>query len=321
VKRAPRKLPAAVALSAILLLTLCGCGGGSSPQSVAIAFPSAAPGIAASIEVGAWVKPPDLSGTAAQNIAVLESEIGRRLDISLHYDPFAATFPSTDELADKVAGRIPEVSWDCGGTDADVAAGRYDATIAAEARNMAAFGSQILLRYKWEFNLPTSSNNRSECIDPATDADGYFSAAEFVAAWRHIHDIFRAANATNVLFLWNPDAGSGSPSALPYWPGDAYVDWIGIDAYDGAGRGLVATLGPGYAAYASLGTGTHPFAVGETGTTAPYQTAYLNGNSRAILAAHFPTLQALSYFDAAGPIENWSFTPAGLASFKAFVDR
>ncbi len=318
--RCRRKL-SAVALAAGLSVALSACGGGSSPQSVAVALPSAAPGAAGSIEVGAWVKPPDSTGSSSANIAVLESEIGKPLNISLHYDPFTLTFPSSEELNDKTNGRTPEVSWDCGGTDADVAAGLYDATIKAEATNMAAFGSPILLRYKWEFNLPTTANDRTRCADPATDADGYFSAAKFVAAWRHIHNIFVAAGATNVLFLWNPDAGNGSPSAVPYFPGDAYVDWIGIDAYDPNGRGLIATIAPGYAAYASLGSGSHPFMVGETGTIAQYQPTYLNGNSRALLAAQFPLLTALSYFDAVGPAQNWSLSPAGLASFKAFVDQ
>ncbi len=316
-----RRLPI-VALAAGLTVVLCDCSGGSSPQSVAVALPSAVPAIAGSIEVGAWVKPPGSTATAAQNIAELESQIGRRLDISLHYDGFTETFPSSDESNDKLLGRTPEVSWNCGGTDADVAAGRYDATIAAEAKNMAAFGSQILLRYKWEFNLPTLANDRTGCADPATDGGGYFSPVEFVAAWRHIHNLFVAAGATNVVFLWNADAGinRSEQSAVPYWPGDAYVDWIGIDSYDPNGRGLVATIAPGYAAYASLGTGTHPFMVGETGTTAPYQPAYLNGNSRALLAAQFPLLKALSYFDARGPADDWTLTPAGLASFKAFAD-
>ena len=57
--------------------------------------------------------------------------------------------------------------------------------------------------------------------------------AEFVAAWRHIHDLFAAAGATNVIWVWNPNIVNPMPDVelAPYWPGDAYVDWVGITGY------------------------------------------------------------------------------------------
>ena len=52
-------------------------------------------------------------------------------------------------------------------------------------------------------------------------------------AWRHVHDIFRAAGATNVKWVWSPNVVySNSPPLAPYYPGDAYVDQVGMDGYN-----------------------------------------------------------------------------------------
>jgi mannan endo-1,4-beta-mannosidase len=249
---------------------------------------------------------------------VLEAQIGRTFDLSVHYDSWASTFPSAEELDDRTHGRTPEVSWGCGVTDATVASGGADAVVAAKAQQMAAFGAPILLRYKWEFNLPDTVNNRSVCADPSIDQNGYFDPATFVAAWIHIHDVFVAAGASNVSFDWNPS--SGKLDAAPYWPGDAYVDRIGIDVYDLGGGTLANTLAAPYAEYVSVGTLPHPIVIGETGAVGN-QASYLDGSSRAILAKQFPMIEAICYFDAAGPRADWSFTPQGLASFTIFANQ
>lgn len=59
------------------------------------------------------------------------------------------------------------------------------------------------------------------------------TAATFVKAWRHIHDLFQEEGATNVVWVWSPNVVNPVPSVKlePYWPGDAYVDWVGIVGY------------------------------------------------------------------------------------------
>lgn len=59
------------------------------------------------------------------------------------------------------------------------------------------------------------------------------SAADFVAAWRHVHDLFVRAGATNVIWIWDPNDMYPVPDVKlqPLYPGDAYVDWIGVTGY------------------------------------------------------------------------------------------
>ena len=57
--------------------------------------------------------------------------------------------------------------------------------------------------------------------------------ADFVAAWRHIHDLFAKSGATNVIWIWDPNDVYPVPDIKlqPLYPGDQYVDWIGVTGY------------------------------------------------------------------------------------------
>jgi hypothetical protein len=64
------------------------------------------------------------------------------------------------------------------------------------------------------------------------------SAADFIAAWRHVVTIFRNQGVKNVEWTWQMTAYAFrvSPSSPQYaakwYPGDAYVDNVGGDAYN-----------------------------------------------------------------------------------------
>lgn len=58
----------------------------------------------------------------------------------------------------------------------------------------------------------------------------------YVGAWRHVVDIFREEGATNAMWVWNPHDRSypdftwNDPHL--YYPGDDYVDWVGLTGYN-----------------------------------------------------------------------------------------
>jgi mannan endo-1,4-beta-mannosidase len=56
---------------------------------------------------------------------------------------------------------------------------------------------------------------------------------EYVQAWRHLHDRFTALGADNVIWIWSPNVVTARPSVrlAPLYPGDDYVDWLGIVGY------------------------------------------------------------------------------------------
>jgi hypothetical protein len=75
--------------------------------------------------------------------------------------------------------------------------------------------------------------------EPEASAGGqHGSAADFIAAYRHVESIFDNQGATNVEWTWQMTAyafrvsPSSSQYAAKWYPGDAYVDNVGGDAYN-----------------------------------------------------------------------------------------
>lgn len=128
-------------------------------------------------------------------------------------------------------GSVPMITWspadwDSGSnqtpyTLANIAAGADDSYLRGWADQLKAYGGPVLIRTMHEMNgnwYPWSGN-----------------AAAYVAAWRHIHDVFMLAGATNVQWVWSPNVwwtGSLTTEPSAYYPGDGYVDWVGLDGYN-----------------------------------------------------------------------------------------
>jgi hypothetical protein len=105
-----------------------------------------------------------------------------------------------------------------------IAAGAYDTYVREWARAAGAYGRPLLLRFAPEMNgdwTPWSVGTNGNTM------------AEYVRAWRHVHDLFVRAGASNVAWIWSPNVVfAGSAPLAKLYPGDAYVDWIGIDGYN-----------------------------------------------------------------------------------------
>ena len=56
--------------------------------------------------------------------------------------------------------------------------------------------------------------------------------ASYVGCFRHIVTSMRAVPGARFTFNWNPSIGPGSVPAERTYPGDAYVDQVGVDVYD-----------------------------------------------------------------------------------------
>jgi beta-mannanase len=135
------------------------------------------------------------------------------------------------------AGAVPMIVWEpwerplngyaspsqASASVAAIASGRYDAYIRGWARALAQYRRPVLIKFMHEMNgswYPWSIGVNGN------------TAAGYVRAWRHVHDLFRAAGATNVAWVWslNTELGFDRPPAPPasYYPGPQYVDWVGV---------------------------------------------------------------------------------------------
>ncbi len=149
---------------------------------------------------------------------------GVRPNVVVYYsgwnEPFQAGFAKT--VASD--GAIPLVQLNpTHASVAAIAAGRYDSYLIAYAESVRSYHRPVILSFGHEMN-------------------GYWykwgythtSPTDFVAAWRHIVNVFRTKGARNVTWLWTINTihkKTRVPAPGPWWPGDSYVNWVGIDGY------------------------------------------------------------------------------------------
>ncbi len=116
-----------------------------------------------------------------------------------------ALLPTQDDTATMAAG----------------AEGEYDQYFATLAKNLVVAGQgRSIIRLGWEFNI------RDAAWHPDTPE-------HFIAYWRHVVTAMRAVpGAEHLAFDWNPNIGGETYDATKYYPGSAYVNYIGVDTYD-----------------------------------------------------------------------------------------
>jgi beta-mannanase len=195
--------------------------------------------------LGAYDPPAPFSISAIRGF---ETAVGKPVSIVMWYQPWQQgnrnLLDSAALVAVWQAGKVPMITWEPWdpGTNAkllkqpanqpnyrlsNIIAGRYDDYIRSWAVQIRDLGGPVMLRpmhemdgnwYPWS---GTANGNKP---------------AEYVRAWRHIHDIFDAAGATNVTWVWSinhnsvPNTPANSFSA--YYPGDQYVDWTAVSGFN-----------------------------------------------------------------------------------------
>ncbi|NLN61827.1 MAG: hypothetical protein GX146_03005 [Myxococcales bacterium] len=158
-------------------------------------------------------------------LPVREAMYGRMADIYHAYHRWTSVFPKAFDVQAAEAGRHLLLNWKGAHADGtviwgDIAAGKEDEQIAVTAARIAAFGRPLFLTF------------HHEPEDEVRDGKG--TAAEFAAAFRHVHDHFAALGVTNVVWVWNVMGFNGHQDLYEggLYPGDAYVDWIAYDPYN-----------------------------------------------------------------------------------------
>lgn len=269
--------------------------------------------------------------TWEQSVAAYETKSGSPTDVLHNYHTWTTTFPDAAEKARADAGQKLLITW-IGERDngqvvrwADIANGSQDAVIDAQAASVKAFGRPIWVNFQNE---------------PEAFVGTRGSAADFVAAWRRIHDRFVAAGATNavwtLVYMGVADSQSFLAKTAALYPGDDYVDWIGWDPYNRAScnglpwKDFRQTVKPFYDWLMTNGHADKPFMLAEYGSVEdpnnPNARAdWFTGAGDALVNGEFPNLKVVSYFDHPAPPAtcDWRVetSPTTLASFRGFTSR
>lgn len=279
----------------------------------------------------------------AQDMTLLDSfemMIGHRIAFVPWYQPwgyssgwYSAPLDITALNAAAARGATPLITWEAWGPVnghdpshvANILSGQFDAYIDSWAYGLQAFGKPVYLRLFHEMN------NQSYPWAYGTNGN---SADDLINAWRYVHDRFARAGATNVRWVWSPNTENSLVTFSDLYPGDAYVDWFGVDGYNGGtalpwGGWLTAqqVFERSYRSFQALNAGK-PIMIAETSSVEQggSKAQWITDLFATALPQAFPNVHAIIWFDedlAAKGQANWKVdsSATALQSFSASLDR
>jgi len=190
--------------------------------------------------------------------------------------------------------------------------GKFDEGLAQWARDARDFGRPLLAEFGTEVNgswFPWNGewNGGAETAgygDPSVP-DGL---ERFRDAYRHIIGICRREGASNIVWFFHADAGRlpEEPwnTTAAYYPGDDYIDWIGISVYGSQRPGREWTqftdkLDKAYPELAAISS-KKPLAVLEYGVcedpASGNKAEWIRNALTAIRQGRYPRIRAVSYW-------------------------
>ena len=234
-------------------------------------------------------------------------------------------FPARNVRIIHEAGRVPFVrlmarsTWRSGGSDPlytmdRILDGEFDAELTAWFEDARDAGVPLLVEFGTEVDG-----------DPA-EPDG---PERFRDAYRHLVDLSRAAGADDLTWVFHVKGDSWPRKAwnrpAAYYPGDAYVDWLGVsiygsqapDEYYGAFRRLLDRVYPRLCALSP----DKPLAVLEWGVAQRpargTKAGWIREALRALRGGRWPRIKAASYWHEDWPEADVSVTDLRIDSSRA----
>jgi mannan endo-1,4-beta-mannosidase len=229
---------------------------------------------------------------------------GVKPNLVAFYSGWLEGFPANFAAKVSSEGAVPLVQIQPTGVAmAAIASGRYDSYLSSYAEAVRAYGRPVILSFAHEMNGSWYSWG-----------SGHTAPATFVAAWRQVVTVFRAAGAANVTWLWTVNIINGTgrgriPNPAPWWPGGSYVNWVGIDGYYFLPSWKFASLfGPTIAAVRALTS--DPILIAETAALPAAQSAKVADLFAGVRAYG---LLGFVWFDNIGS-RNWRLSRSGAAA-------
>jgi glycosyl hydrolase family 26 len=159
-------------------------------------------------------------------VTAFSKATGTKPNLVMYYSGWFVPFPRAFANTAATNGAVPLVQMDPDGVNVGaIASGQYDGYLSEYAEAVRAYHHPVVLSFGHEMNG-----------DWYTWGYKKTSPTVFVAAWRHIVKLFRTLGAQNVTWLWtvniiNDTQRGKIPRPTQWWPGNAYVNWVGIDGY------------------------------------------------------------------------------------------
>jgi hypothetical protein len=164
------------------------------------------------------------------NLANIQSRIGKKLAVVLIYSHWLDEFPLDEVKAIAKNGSVVLITWEPWvthplGTLNAISTGVFADYVTKFIQAAKDFNQPILLRFAHEMNgnwYPWDGAHNK--------------GSSYLEAWRYIYNVREEIGATNVKLVWSPNnfdiPNEEWNKIAAYYPGDEYVDWLGIDGYN-----------------------------------------------------------------------------------------
>ena len=177
------------------------------------------------------------------------AEIGAQTNLVGYFQGWDQPFRADAVTRAWQHGQLPMMTWESRPIDdannvvnapdyslSKIIDGNFDAYLHQFAHDVAATGLPVAIRLDQEMN---------SIWYPWAETDGSGASingnapGQFVQMWRHVHDIFEQEGANaNVIWDWSPNRVDNLPAThqsaaytASLYPGDDYVDWVGMSGY------------------------------------------------------------------------------------------
>ena len=194
-----------------------------------------------------------------------------------------------------------------------IIAGRWDPYIRSWADQARGYGKLVYVRLMHEMN--------GSWYPWGNGVNGNTGPAQYVAAWQHVVDLFRAEGAGNVEFIWCGSTAAPTNPAL-FYPGDNYVSWIALDGYNRSStwKSFTSIFATAYTQITAVST--RPVMIAEMAsqedpTNPTRKAAWITSAYTQEIPFLFPRVRAALYFDGQGSGYSYPLTssPAALSAF------
>jgi beta-mannanase len=199
-----------------------------------------------------------------QTLASFEQWVGKKMAITMWFTNWnrgTTDMPGNLIKANAKFGKLSMVTWEPFVDLDSIIQGTYDDYLHRNAKMIAALKIPVMIRFGHEMNgnwyAWDGFHNGGGTLDGFGDPNLPDGPERYVAAFRHIVDIFRKEGAHNALWVWCVNEESFPTvewnDMMNYYPGDSYVDWLAVDGYNwgttrpyGGWRDFMAIMGPAY---------------------------------------------------------------------------
>lgn len=188
-------------------------------------------------------------GDVWNKASTIEDQTGKKIMIVGKYTNWGDSNPGFDKAwAEQMKDQsyIPLITWEPWSANysgaaadqpnyqlADIYNGNFDSYIAKFATDVKGFDGPVVIRFAHEMN--------GSWYPWGGDVNGN-TPEDYKRAWIHVHNIFAELGVKNVTWVWSPNEPFNDktvPNAKnfdAYYPGEAYVDWVGFSAFNWGGN-------------------------------------------------------------------------------------